>query len=80
MKKKMFFEQFLKTYRVNDKRLYKRFIKNLEVAKENPDEYLKEECSSGIAISAAFKWSSTPEGHDFWNLVDKKWVNNYETN
>ena len=79
MKKKMTLEQFLKTQRVDGKRLYKRFIKNLGVHGEDSNEYLKEECSSSRAISAAFNWSSSPERLHFWNLVNTKWENNLET-
>lgn len=66
-------------------RLFDRFIKNVETTKSSLchrnialKEFLDKkgdifaflyECGS---IGGSFTWSATPEGHDFWKILDDK--------
>lgn len=63
-------------------RLFDRFIKNVETTNSRNIAPLKEfldkkgnifaflyEC---VNIGGSFTWAETPEGHDFWKILDNK--------
>lgn len=70
-------EQFLRTQRVDDKRLYQRFcnaIINLRSGNETLAEYFKRNKYKTDAIWCAFSWYYTTEGWDFWEKVSIRWM------
>lgn len=65
--------QFLKTRRVDGKRLYARFVANVKKRGRDPKEYIKTYKHNYKAVWGAFVWRQTSEGLDFWGEVSDKW-------
>ena len=60
------------------KRLYKRFMKNMEpeIIEEviSRTEYANKKGINSTPIQAAFLWGKTEEGTEFWGQVNSDWI------
>lgn len=70
MNKKRLFFDFLQKH--NALEAYKR---SLKTSIGRPDvrgyEY--------VPLGASFVWAHTPEGHEYWRLLDEKWCRHYKS-
>ena len=59
---------------LKDKNAFHQYVRNLlNLSEQCPKEFF-EKTDLNDAIIGAFVWSQTPEGMDFWNALDKSWV------
>ena len=54
----------------NALKAYKKAYKKFRSESVSPNEY--------TPLSVAFVWHGTPEGHEYWRLLDEKWCDYYK--
>jgi len=63
------FLAFLKNYKCLDK-----FTQNLKVFREcDLNVYIKNYNSPDNLLNSGFMFNNTPEGYDYWHVLDNKW-------
>lgn len=56
--------------------LKNRFRRNFEMLNGegmNFERFLNENNTFRLIVQIAFTWSETPEGFEFWNMIDRMW-------
>lgn len=69
MNKKRIFFDFLQ--KQNALQAYKQAFYTCHSRKLHSSEY--------CALSVAFIWADTPEGHEYWKSLDEKWFNYFKS-
>ena len=70
MNKKRLFYDFLQKH--NALEAYKRTFKT-SIGRSDARVY------EYIPLGASFIWARTPEGHEYWRLLDEKWCRHYDS-
>lgn len=49
------------------------FLENVQALNDNPEKILDKDVESlSSAIFCAFGWIRSPQGHDYWNMIDNR--------
>lgn len=78
LKEKRIFFNWLKKHNALEKYKHNRFVFMREYRRcgwEHPYNYAYMEVFD--ALSLAFSWINTPEGHTYWNYLDNVWMDEH---
>ena len=67
LKEKRVLTKFRANYRTIPFRMHK-------LTKKEAEKYILEKAYNANGICSAFDWSATPEGLDYWRVLDKEWT------